>query len=117
MSETISTGGWTATLIQAGTLPMDGTDLAPPGALPDTLSVPSNVLVLRGHGRTLLVDTASGSRAAEWEGAVEDLDGFERQAVCPGTDPVQEFLKMQIDRERPRLVNQAQPRVEGRDDH
>ena len=81
MSETISTSGWTATLIQAGTLPMDGTDLAPPGALPDTLSVPSNVLVLRGHGRTLLVDTASGSRAAEWEGAVEDLDGALTAAV------------------------------------
>jgi glyoxylase-like metal-dependent hydrolase (beta-lactamase superfamily II) len=75
MSETISTDGWRATLIQAGGLPMDGTDLAPAGELPATLEVPSNVLVLRGHGRTLLVDTAAGGRAAEWEGAVEDLDG------------------------------------------
>ncbi len=75
MSDAVSTGGWTATLIQAGTLPMDGTDLAPAGALPETLAVPSNVLVLQGHGRTILVDTAAGGRADEWEGAVEDLDG------------------------------------------
>jgi glyoxylase-like metal-dependent hydrolase (beta-lactamase superfamily II) len=75
MSETISSGGWQATLVQAGTLPMEGTDLAPAGQLPKTLDVPSNVLVLRGHGRTILVDTAAGGRAGEWEGAVEDLDG------------------------------------------
>ncbi|HEU0194715.1 MAG TPA: MBL fold metallo-hydrolase, partial [Gaiellales bacterium] len=75
MSDTISTGGWTATLIAAGTLPLEGADLAPAGALPEVLSVPSNVLVLQGHGRTILVDTAAGGRAGEWEGAVDDLDG------------------------------------------
>jgi glyoxylase-like metal-dependent hydrolase (beta-lactamase superfamily II) len=75
MSDTVSTGGWRATLIQAGSLPMDGTDLAPAGELPPTLDVPSNVLLLRGHDRTILVDTAAGGRAAEWGGAMEDLDG------------------------------------------
>jgi glyoxylase-like metal-dependent hydrolase (beta-lactamase superfamily II) len=85
MSETISTGGWQATLIQAGTLPMDGTDLAPGGELPPTLDVPSNVLVLRGHGRTILVDTAAGGRAGEWEGAVEDLDGALAAAGVDGS--------------------------------
>jgi glyoxylase-like metal-dependent hydrolase (beta-lactamase superfamily II) len=75
MSETISTGEWTATLIEAGTLPMNGTDLGPVGALPTALSVPSNVLVLQGQGRTILVDTAAGGRAGEWQGAVDDLDG------------------------------------------
>ena len=86
MSDAISTGGWTATLIQAGTLPMDGTDLAPAGALPETLAVPSNVLVLQGHGRTILVDTAAGGRADEWKGAVEDLDGA---LAAAGVDPSQ----------------------------
>ena len=75
MHETIDSGGWRATLVQAGTLPMEGGWLAPAGELPDRGSVPSNVLLLRGRDRTILVDTAAGDRAGEWEGADCDLAG------------------------------------------
>ena len=75
MSDTVTTNGWTATLVEAGILPMAGRMLAPAGQLPEHLDVPSNVLVLRGHGRTILVDTAAGNRSSEWDGAEEDLNG------------------------------------------
>ena len=75
MTATVESGGWLATLAEAGTLPMRGSWLAPAGRLPDTVEVPSNVLLLRGHGRTILVDTAAGERAGEWPGAHADLSG------------------------------------------
>ncbi|MGN6378169.1 MAG: MBL fold metallo-hydrolase [Gaiellales bacterium] len=70
----ITTDGWTATLVEAGTIPLDGTDLAPTG-MPEKVTVPSNVLLLRGHGRVLLVDTSAGSLSDEWPGAKDDLEG------------------------------------------
>lgn len=64
-----ASAGWRATLVQAGVLPMRGRWLAPDGSLPDRIDVPSNVLVLEGHGRTVLVDTGSGDLTGGWEGA------------------------------------------------
>lgn len=75
MTETIESGGWRATLLRAGTLPMEGGWLAPAGELPQRVDVPSNVLLLRRSGRTILIDTAAGDRAGEWEGADCDLAG------------------------------------------
>lgn len=72
---TYASGGWRATLLAAGTLPMKGAWLAPPGELPARVEVPSNALLLRGRGRTILVDTAAGDRAGEWPGARCDLAG------------------------------------------
>jgi glyoxylase-like metal-dependent hydrolase (beta-lactamase superfamily II) len=70
----ITCDGWTATLVEAGTIPLDGTDLAPTG-MPDVVTVPSNVLLLRGHGQVILVDTSAGSLSESWPGAKDDLEG------------------------------------------
>jgi glyoxylase-like metal-dependent hydrolase (beta-lactamase superfamily II) len=70
----ITTDGWTATLVEAGTIPLDGTDIAPKG-MPDVVTVPSNVLLLRGHGQVILVDTSAGSLSERWPGAKDDLEG------------------------------------------
>lgn len=75
MTDTITSDGWTATLVAAGTIPLPGTALGPPGSMPAQVTVPSNVLLLRGHGQVILVDTSAGSLAEEWEGATDDLEG------------------------------------------
>ena len=75
MTDTITSDGWTATLVAAGTIPLPGTALGPAGSMPAQVTVPSNVLLLRGHGQVILVDTSAGSLAEEWEGATDDLEG------------------------------------------
>jgi glyoxylase-like metal-dependent hydrolase (beta-lactamase superfamily II) len=59
-------------LISAGSLPMQGTLLGPAGTFDDT-EICSNVVLIRGGGRTILIDTAAGSLDSEWEGATSDL--------------------------------------------
>jgi glyoxylase-like metal-dependent hydrolase (beta-lactamase superfamily II) len=73
VTNTITVDGWLATLVEAGALPMPGAHLAPAGVLADVLALPSNVLLLRGHGRVLAVDTAAGPLTEEWPGAEGDL--------------------------------------------
>ncbi len=63
---------WDVRLISAGAIPVRGALLAPAGTIADTLLV-SNVVLLRGHGSTLLVDTAAGVLDSEWEGASSNL--------------------------------------------
>jgi len=63
---------WDVQLISAGTLPMQGALLGPEGAFEDT-EICSNVVLLRGDGRTILVDTAAGQLDGEWEGATSNL--------------------------------------------
>ncbi len=75
VTDTISVDGWLATVVEAGVLPMPGAKLAPEGVLPETLALPSNVLLLRGHGRVVVVDTAAGALTDEWPGARGDLAG------------------------------------------
>src|SRR5581483_6936521 len=54
-------------------LPIEPEDLGPPGALPGVQETPSNVLLLRGHGRTVLVDAGCGPLVACWPGAIDRL--------------------------------------------
>jgi glyoxylase-like metal-dependent hydrolase (beta-lactamase superfamily II) len=75
VTDAITVDGWLATLVEAGVIPMPGRQLAPDGVLPNMLALPSNVLVLRGHGRVLVVDTAAGPLTDEWPGAQGDLAG------------------------------------------
>jgi glyoxylase-like metal-dependent hydrolase (beta-lactamase superfamily II) len=63
---------WDVTLIAAGALPMDDGLLAPAGEL-GAMEVTSNVVLLRGGGRRILIDTAAGTLDSEWEGATSDL--------------------------------------------
>lgn len=79
-------GGWTPVLLTAGRLPMTADLLGPEGAFHGTVDVPSNVLLLRGHGETVLIDAGSGSFAADWPGARADLVGALAEAGCAPAD-------------------------------
>jgi len=59
-------------LISAGWIPMEGRLLGPEGTFADT-RICSNIVLVRGGGRTILVDTAAGSLDSEWEGATSNL--------------------------------------------
>ena len=63
---------WDVQLISAGSLPMEGALLGPEGTFADT-RICSNVVLLRGGGRTVLIDTAAGQLDSEWEGATSNL--------------------------------------------
>ena len=67
--------GWTVALLEVGILPMDPGDLAPAGVLSGPVLTPVNVVLLRGHGRTILVDTGSGPFVTLWPGLTDDLAG------------------------------------------
>lgn len=78
------TAGWTADLLVAGAVPLPDGALAPEGVL-GPVEVVSNVLLLRGHGHTVLVDTAAGALAGGWEGTRSDLTAALAGAGCaPG---------------------------------
>jgi glyoxylase-like metal-dependent hydrolase (beta-lactamase superfamily II) len=63
---------WDVQLVSAGSLPMKGTLLGPAGTFADT-RICSNVVLLRGGGRTVLIDTAAGHLDSEWDGATSNL--------------------------------------------
>ena len=76
--------GWTATLIEAGKLPIEPGDIAPEGVFSGTVWAPVNVLLLRGHGRTVLVDAGSGPFVSVWPGLTDDLAGrLEAESASP----------------------------------
>jgi glyoxylase-like metal-dependent hydrolase (beta-lactamase superfamily II) len=54
-----------------------GTDLAPPGVLPPLVEQPANVLVLRGHGSTVLVDAGDGILRSWFPAVGPGLAGLE----------------------------------------
>jgi glyoxylase-like metal-dependent hydrolase (beta-lactamase superfamily II) len=57
--------------------------LAPDGELGDgELTVPSNVLLLRGASQTVLIDAGSGSLTVDWPGGEADLTGALAEAGC-----------------------------------
>ena len=60
-------------LLEAGVLPMEPTDLAPEGVLSGPARTPVNALLLRGHGRTVLVDAGSGPLITLWAGGTDEL--------------------------------------------
>jgi glyoxylase-like metal-dependent hydrolase (beta-lactamase superfamily II) len=69
----MESGGWEATLLDVGMVPIDAEHLGPAGAFSGRLESPVNVLLLRGHGRTILVDAGSGALVALWPGATDSL--------------------------------------------
>jgi len=68
-------GGWDVALLEVGTLPLKAEMLGPDGAFDGLQTVPSNALLLRREGRTVLVDTGAGHLGRLWPGLVDDLDG------------------------------------------
>jgi len=69
----VEANGWTVALLEVGILPMDPGDLAPAGMLSGPVLAPVNVVLLRGHGRTVLVDAGSGPFVSLWPGGTDDL--------------------------------------------
>lgn len=67
-------GGWDVTLLEVGTLPLRGEMLGPKGAFPEQVTVPTNALLLRRDGATVLVDAGAGPLHGLWPGSVGDLD-------------------------------------------
>ena len=67
----MESGGWQIELVEVGMVPIPGKYMGPPGEFPETLDAPTNVVVLRGHGRTVLVDAGSGPLVAIWPGSSE----------------------------------------------
>ena len=74
MHGSIETAGWIVTLLEVTQLELDPAPIAPPGALGDRVVLPLNLVLLRGHGRTLLVDGGFGPFTHILPGIVEDLD-------------------------------------------
>ena len=68
----MESGGWQIELVDTGMVPIDAEHMGPPGTFSETYEGPVNVLVLRGHGRTVLVDAGSGPLIAVWPGASAD---------------------------------------------
>ena len=65
----MESGGWQIELVDTGMVPIEAEHMGPPGTFTATYAGPVNVLVLRGHGRTALVDAGSGPLIAIWPGA------------------------------------------------
>ena len=78
----IPTGGWAISLLDVGAIPMESEQLAPEGVFTGTVDTPVNALLLRGHGRTVLVDAGSGILAGLWPGTTDDLAGRLAEAGC-----------------------------------
>jgi glyoxylase-like metal-dependent hydrolase (beta-lactamase superfamily II) len=69
----VEANGWKVSLLEVGILPLDAADLAPEGVLSGAIRTPVNALLLRGHGRTILVDAGSGPFVTSWPGATDEL--------------------------------------------
>lgn len=82
MHGSIETAGWSVTLLEVTAMEMDDPPIAPPGALGNPVRLPLNLVLLRGHGRTLLVDGGFGPFTDIIPGVVEDLDASLAEAGC-----------------------------------
>jgi glyoxylase-like metal-dependent hydrolase (beta-lactamase superfamily II) len=69
----LEASGWRVSLLEVGILPMEAGDLAPEGFLSGTVRTPVNAVLLRGHGRTILVDAGSGPFVTSWPGGTDEL--------------------------------------------
>ena len=71
----VESAGWHIAVIDVASVPIDAEHLGPPGAFEGTLWPPVNVLLLTGHGRTILVDAGPGPLLPIWRDATaRDLD-------------------------------------------
>ena len=84
---TTETGGWRVDLLRVTDFDIPSDPIAPPGGLPPTVNLCLNLVLLRGHGRTLLVDGGFGPYTHIIPGVVEHLDerlaeaGSAREAI------------------------------------
>jgi len=67
----MESGGWQIELTDTGMVPVVAEHMGPPGTFAKTYEAPTNVVVLRGYGRTVLIDAGSGPLIVIWPGATE----------------------------------------------
>jgi glyoxylase-like metal-dependent hydrolase (beta-lactamase superfamily II) len=67
----VESGGWEIELVDVGMVPVAAEYMGPPGTFSETYEAPTNVVVLRGYGRTVLIDAGSGPLIGIWPGASE----------------------------------------------
>jgi glyoxylase-like metal-dependent hydrolase (beta-lactamase superfamily II) len=75
-------GEWSAQLLVPDALLMPAGELGPPGALAGEVETPSNALLLRGPGRTVLVDAGSGILGSWYTGHGDGIDAALARAGC-----------------------------------
>lgn len=63
----MESGGWQIELVNTGMVPIEARYMGP--TFTETYEGPVNVVVLRGHGLTVLVDAGSGPLISIWPGA------------------------------------------------
>jgi glyoxylase-like metal-dependent hydrolase (beta-lactamase superfamily II) len=73
----VESGGWEITVLDVGMVPVEAKYMGPPGTFAETYEAPVNVAVLRGHGRTILVDAGSGPLIAIWPGSTNEAFSVE----------------------------------------
>jgi glyoxylase-like metal-dependent hydrolase (beta-lactamase superfamily II) len=65
----MESGGWEITLLDTGMVPVADGHMGPPGTFDGPYEAPTNVVLLHGHGLTILVDAGSGPLVAVWPGS------------------------------------------------
>ena len=63
----MESGGWQIELVNTGMVPIEAKYMGP--SFTETFEAPVNVVVLRGQGRTVLVDAGSGPLVSVWPGS------------------------------------------------
>jgi glyoxylase-like metal-dependent hydrolase (beta-lactamase superfamily II) len=96
VTELAPSGAWRPTLVNAGRLPMKPKYLAPAGVFDAVVDLPSNVLLLRGPGGTVLIDASSGSFATGWPGGEDFLVAALAAAGC-GPEDVELIVLTHLD--------------------
>jgi glyoxylase-like metal-dependent hydrolase (beta-lactamase superfamily II) len=69
----VKADGWAVSLLEIGVVPVVASEMAPEGVLSSPVLTPSNVVVARGEGRTILVDAGFGPFVSSWPGATDEL--------------------------------------------
>jgi len=92
---TLRFGGWEIDLLDCGSIELPAAALGPEAAGPARTAVTATLL--RGHGRTVLVDAGTGPCAVLWPGAGGDalLGALERAGAAPSA--ITEILLTHLD--------------------
>ena len=78
---TLRFGGWDVEPLMCGSIELPGEALGP--GFPDSVATPVFATLLRGHGRTALVDAAAGPCDVLWPGATGLPDALAGLGVTP----------------------------------
>ena len=86
MLGSIESAGWVVTVFPVTTIDLDPAPIAPPGALGERVTLPCNLVLLRGHGRVVLIDAGFGPLTFVLPGVTEDIDARLAEAGTSRTE-------------------------------